>query len=307
MQANSPRAYIVSTILHVVVVVILLVIGFLVQQRVEKAPKIFELVAGEGDDYNAKTAPALGTPDAIKFNAQEAPVVKPAPPEPVQAAPEPVIERAPVTPAPKVTPVKPPPNDAIRDFSKDVKRISTKRQKNMEAKDRKLREIAEKKEKAAEERKKATMTKAEFDRLNKSKSAAPKSAAAPKIAKIDTKGIASGMTGGDSSAKKGAGGKALTREDGDALDLYFSLLKRRLKEALDKPPGLSDSLVAIVEVRIAANGLLSGAKIARSSGSEDFDHAALAAVARVRSIGPRPDGKSEVLTIPFLMKEEDEG
>ena len=84
-------------------------------------------------------------------------------------------------------------------------------------------------------------------------------------------------------------------------------MKRRLKEALDKPPGLSDTLVAIVEVRIAANGLLSGAKIASSSGSEDFDHAALAAIARVRSIGPRPDGKSEVLKIPFRMREEDEG
>ena len=114
---------------------------------------------------------------------------------------------------------------------------------------------------------------------------------------------------GKSTANKvgGAGGKALTRDEGDALDLYFSLLKRRLKEALDKPPGLSDSLVAGVEVRIAANGLLSGAKVTRSSGSAEFDHAALAAIAHVRSIGPRPDGKSEVLSIPFLMKEEDGG
>ena len=99
----------------------------------------------------------------------------------------------------------------------------------------------------------------------------------------------------------------VSRNDGDALDLYFSLLKRRLKEALDKPPGLSDTLVAIVEVHIAGNGLLSGARISKSSGSEEFDQAALAAVARVRSIGARPDGKSETLLIPFRMREEDEG
>lgn len=302
MQANSPQAFFVSTILHVAVVVVLLVVAFLVQQRVEKPPKIFELVAGEGDNYMATAAPALGTPDGIKVTIPEPPIVKAAPV--VEPVPEPVVERAPVTPAkeapPKVTPVEP-----IRDFSKDVKRISTKRQKRLEAEDKRLKAIAEKKAKAAEAKK---MTKEEFDRLNKSKSAAPKSATPPKIAKIDGAGIAKGVVGGSTANKVGgAGGKALTRDEGDALDAYFSLLKRRLKEALDKPPGLSDSLVAIVEVRIAANGLLSGAKITRSSGSADFDHAALAAIARVRSIGPRPDGKSEVLSIPFLMKEEDGG
>jgi colicin import membrane protein len=302
MQANSPGAFFISTILHLVAVTVILVIGFFVQQQVEKAPKIFELVAGEGDNYMATAAPALGTPSGVSFTAPEPAVVKAAPPEPLP--PEPVIEKAPLTPA-KVTPAKAPPEDAIRDFSKDVKRISTKRQKNMEAKDRRLREIAEKKAKAAEAKR---MTKEEFDKQNKSKSPAPKNAAPPKIAKIDGKGIAKGVVGGSTAnTVGGAGGKALTREDGDALDLYFSLLKRRLKEALDKPPGLSDSLVAIVEVRIAANGLLSGAKITRSSGSEDFDHAALAAIARVRSIGPRPDGKSEILNIPFRMREEDEG
>ena len=285
----------------------MVVIGFLVQQRVEEAPKIFELVAGEGDNYMATAAPALGTPDGIKVTIPEPVVVKAAPV--VEPVPEPVVERAPVTPAkaapPKVTPVEP-----IRDFSKDVKRISTKRQKRLEAEDKRLRAIAEKKEKAAAAAAAKRMTKEEFDRLNKSKSksAAPKSATPPKIAKIDGVGIAKGVVGGSTANKVGgAGGKALTRDEGDALDLYFSLLKRRLKEALDKPPGLSDSLVAVVEVRIAANGLLSGAKVTRSSGSADFDHAALAAIARVRSIGPRPDGKSEVLSIPFLMKEEDGG
>jgi colicin import membrane protein len=309
MQANSPQSYFLSALFHAVLVAVVLIGGCVFKQQVEDAPKIFELVAGEGDNYMATAAPALGNPNAVKLEIPEPAVTKAPEPEvvPARPTPEPVIERAPVTPE-KVTPVKPAPPDAIRDFSKDVKRISAKRQKNMEAKDKKLREIAEKKAKAAEERKSKAMTKAEFDKLNKTKATSAKATTVPKVAKIDGQGIAKGVLGGSTANKTGgAGGKALTREEGEAMDLYFSLLRARLKEALDKPPGLSDSLVAIVEVRIAANGLLSGATIARSSGSADFDHAALAAVARVRSIGPRPDGKSELLSIPFRMREEDEG
>lgn len=316
MQANSPGSFGLSALLHAAAAAAIIMFSYLLQQQVEKAPKIMELVMGEGDNYGATAAPALGTPGGVKITIPEpesASPVHPAPPEPtpIQAAPEPVVERAPVTPAPvpikkvpPVTPAKTPPPDAIRDFSRDVKRIADKRQKRLEAADKRLRELEEKKAKAAEARR---MTKEEFDKQNKAKGTT-KSVAAPKVARVDGEGIAKGVLGGSTANKVGgAGGKAMTRQEGELLDAYFSLLKRRLKEALDKPPGLSDTLVAIVEVRIAANGLLSGAKISRSSGSEEFDHAALAAVARVKSIGPRPDGKSEVLSIPFRMREEDEG
>ena len=55
---------------------------------------------------------------------------------------------------------------------------------------------------------------------------------------------------------------------------------------------------------IAADGTLSGAKIVRTSGSDEFDRAVLAAFAHVRTIGPRPDKKSELLTLNFRMREE---
>jgi colicin import membrane protein len=307
MQANSPSALFLSATLHGVIVALVLLFTYVWQEHVKEPPKVFELVAGEGDDYMATAAPALGTPDGVKVPLTEAPAAKPAPPPepiPVQTAPEPVVEAAPVTPAPKAV-AKPPP-DPIRDFSKDINRIKKKREDRLVAKDRAAREAAEKKAKLEEAKQKKT-TKEEFDRTSKAGSAT-KTGSSPKIARIDAEGIAKGVIGGSTANKTGgAGGKALTRDEGDALDLYFSLLKRRLKEALDKPPGLSDTLVAIVEVRIAGNGLLSDARISRSSGSDDFDQAALAAIARVRSIGPRPDGKSEVLHIPFRMREEDEG
>lgn len=311
MQTKFSNAFFLSATLHGLVAALILLMTYVWHEQAKEAPKIFELVAGEGDNYMATAAPALGVENGIKVPLIEAPVARPAPVEPepvaVERVPEPVVERAPVvTPAPKAAPVKAPP-DAIRDFSKDVKRIEKKRADRLIAKNRAAQEAAEKKARA-EEAKKTKMTKEEFDRLNKGGSAAPKGAAPSKITKINAEGIAKGVIGGSTANKiGGAGGKALSRDEADALDAYFSMLKRRLKEALDKPPGLSDTLVAIVEVRISSNGLLSGARISRSSGSDEFDQAALAAIARVRSIGPRPDGKSEVLSIPFRMREEDDG
>ena len=60
-----------------------------------------------------------------------------------------------------------------------------------------------------------------------------------------------------------------------------------------------------MEFRIAADGTLSSAKIVDSSGSPEFDRSVLEAVARVRSIGPTPNGKSDVWVVTFKMKEED--
>lgn len=313
MRSTSPSAFLLSATLHGILVGLVLFFTYGVHQRAKDAPKIFELVAGEGDNYMATEAPALGVPGGIKLAIPELPAAKPSPPEPAPIQAEPVIEPAPAKPAPvverapAVAPAPPPP-DVIRDFSKDVKRISQKRQQRLETAERKKREAAERKAKE-EELKNRRMTKEDFDRANKSKGgAAPKGGSSTKVARIDAEGIARGVIGGSTANKiGGAGGKALTRDgDADPMDLYFSLLKSRLKDNLDKPPGLSDSLVAVVEVELAANGTMSGARIKHSSGSQEFDQAALAAVARVRSIGPRPDKRSETITIPFRMRELDE-
>jgi TonB family protein len=89
------------------------------------------------------------------------------------------------------------------------------------------------------------------------------------------------------------------------MDAYFSLVKRKLKDALDKPPGLSDSITAVAEFRLGSDGSISGARISTSSGSADFDHAVLEAIGRYRTIGPRPDKKGETVELTFRMKEED--
>lgn len=315
MSSSNTNGFFLSTLLHASVIGVFLFFTYAVNQQIKEQPKVFELVAGEGDNYMATEAPALGVPGGLKVNIPKMPTPESAAPEPaapVPPAPEPVVEKTPITAAPPTPKTPPktttakaePKEEPIRDFSKDVNRIAKKRAARLEAKYRAEREAAERKAKE-EELKKHRMTKEEFDRQNRNEAGAKRGGGSIKVSKIDAEGIATGVTGGKGS-KPGAGGKALTRDEGEALDLYFSLLKRRLKEALDKPPGLADTLVATVEVRIGADGTLSGAHIKRSSGSDEFDRAALEAVARVRSIGPRPDGKSEILNIPFRMREEDD-
>lgn len=286
-----------SLTLHGAIVAIVLFFTYAVHTQVKEQPKIFELVAGEGDNYMATEAPALGTP-GVKLNVPTqptpAPVIKPEPqPEPEPAPPEPVIERAPEKPAPKaeVKPAEP----KTPNYTKDVMRIASKREKRLVEADRKKREAEAKR-----------ISKAEFDKQNKSKTQPKGGARSTSVQRIDAEGIAKGVVGGSVNNKTGgAGGKALSRAEQSALDSYIALLLQRLRAAHEKPAGLSDLLEAEVEFRIAADGTLSGVKIVRSSGSSEFDRSVLEAFARVRSIGPTPNSKSDVWVVTFKMKEEE--
>jgi len=316
MRANQSSAFMLSLMMHGGLAALLFFFAYAMHQQVKEAPKIFELVAGEGDNYNATEAPALGVPGGVKFT-MPTPLSTPTP-EPVQIdplpeppAPEPVVEHAPV---PKPTPPKPvekvvekaaakPVETKAPNYKKDLMRIADKREKRLVEADRKKREAAEK----AAAAKAAKMTKAEFDKLNKGKNS-PSGAkgAATKVAKIDGEGIAKGVVGGSTNNKTGgAGGKALSRAEQDALDSYIAMLIQRLRAAHEKPPGLSDLLEARVQFRIAANGTISDVKIVGSSGSSEFDQSVLAAFARVRSIGATPNGKSDTWIVTFKMREEE--
>jgi TonB family protein len=146
---------------------------------------------------------------------------------------------------------------------------------------------------------------AEKKRLEQEAKAAK--AAAASAPRVDVEGIVKGVQGGSTANKEGgAGGKALVRSDGPVMDAYFGMLRDRLLKALDKPPGLSDTLVAEAEFRIGADGSIRGAKIISPSGSAEFDRAVLEAYSRVR-MPARPDGKSSVQTARFRTKDLDGG
>jgi colicin import membrane protein len=283
-------------------------LSFVIKRDDAELPKVFELVAGEGDNYMAREAPALGTPGGVKIEIPKAP-------EPTRTAPEPApreVVEAPTPPAP--TPPKPevvkpaPPKQAdpvVPNFKKKLQRDVIVAESKAKREIKKQRDAEAKR--AADEQKR--LTKEEFDRANKAKSASATTKNAPvKIAKIDAEGIAKGVVGGSTANKVGgAGGKALKSDVDDVLAGYFSKFKLELRNAFEAPPGLSDSLQVTIEVQSNADGTFTNARVARSSGSSEFDRAVLDAIKRVRVFARRPDKKSDVIEFLFTMRERTEG
>ena len=292
MTARSTNAYLCSALVHCGFVGLLLLLAYGVGSTRPEAPKVFELVAGAGDNYAATVAPALGVPGGIKLKlaTPRTPVVErqPAPAETVPVEPSPVPEKVVKASLQKAPPVKK--ADTVTNFTKVLERTASRRAARLEARYRKQLAEQEKREAREEalERKAAQANAARAER-------------------IDAEGIREGVVGGSAENKKGgAGGKALSREEGDLLDGYFALLKARIKENFEASGDASDRLATRLEFFVAANGSLSGVRIVRSSGNADFDRSVLEAFHRTSSIGPRPDGKGETVTMEFDLREDDQ-
>lgn len=294
--------------LHGLAAALLFIFTFVVRSQEAEPVKVFELVAGEGDNFMATEAPALGTPGGVKIDLPEPPAPRPAPPEPV---PTPVTP-APPPPTPKeATPpkaVEPPAPNFKKQLVREVIKAESRAKRDI-AKER----AAEKKrldlEKKRQEEEKKRMTKEEFDRLNKGRgSPSSSSKSTPtKVTKIDAEGIAKGVVGGSRNNKTGgAGGKALTNDNDDVLLGYFTLFKQRLRTEFEPPPGLSDTLKVTIEMRSHPDGSLTNARVTKSSGSREFEEAVLDAIRRVR-MPPRPDKKTETVEFIFSMRERNEG
>lgn len=284
-----------STAFHALLVGSLFLVAYVSDERDKPPPHILELVAGEGDNYGATVAPKLGTPGGIKVDVPAIPVPKPEPkPVPVPEPPKP--EPAPVTPAPTPPPVTPAPppktppkkEPAPPNFAKQVLRKALNAEKKAKA------EVA--KERAAEEKR---LKKEEFDRQQRAKIASARSGAAPKISHIDGEGIAKGVVGGSAENKVGgAGGKALVATEGAVTERYFAMLRQRVRNALDKPPGVADDLEVTVVVTIHPNGRLTNAHVTKPSGSDEFDRAVIAAFGRV-DMPDYPERKVDELELSF--------
>jgi colicin import membrane protein len=270
VNSQSPGAYFFSALLHGAAALLVLFFGYAASRVSEDTPKVFELVAGAGNNYAATAAPALGSAHGIKI----APVTPKAEPSPIQAAPEAVPSEAPAKPV---------------DLVKQLKRVEMRRELNLERK--------YKKEEEAEQKR---LTHEEFLKAQ----AAAK--AAPKVTHIDAEGIGAGVIGGSTENKTGgAGGKALTREEGSELDAYFALLKNRIHDNAEPLEGVSDRLQARVEFFLAADGSISHVRILDSSGNHEFDRSAIEAVERTPSIGPRPDGRSDTRTVLYRLQNDE--
>jgi colicin import membrane protein len=308
MTMDRPMsAFMLSATLHGVVIALLLLLGYAAKQQVRDMPRVLELVAGGGDDLGAKLAPKLGTP-GVKLTVPPPPKM-----ETPKAEAPPQVEPAPLQapPAPKkAVPVAPTklPEPKAPNFKQQLNnqiRAATKKAQKEIARER----AAEKKRLADEEKKRlaeqkaqqAKMTKADFDRMNKTKAAAK---TPPKVAKVTTDGIVDGVADGSVESKAGQGGKALVSTNDDEQLVWDTMFKERMRREFEPPPGMSDTLVARVEVTCNADGSLSGARIARTSGSRDFDNAILEAIRRVR-LPAKPDKRTEKIQFDFTAKEQE--
>ena len=314
-SARTP-AFIASVTLHALLIGLVLWFAYENHKKSEQEkPKIFELVAGEGDNFAATEAPALGTPGGgIKLEIPGPPTPTPSP---VEVAP-PVPESSPVAPAPPVAPpVKNPPKSVTApkeykpvNLAKMVDRIADKRAANIEKKIKADQKAAD--ERAAKEAalNAKRMTKEDFDRQNKGKGSPSQTAAKSgggtgALKRIDAEGIAKGVEGGSTSNKTGgAGGKALTREDIELSEAYISLLIQRLKAAHQKPDGLSDLLQATVKFRLTSSGSVVDVTIVSSSRNSEYDQSVLAAFRRITLPPPPANLKTSDYTITFKMKED---
>jgi colicin import membrane protein len=319
-EAVSPtsfRAFVLSSSLHAAVVLLVLFAGWSAT-REEDVGKVIELVAGEGDNFSAREAPALGVPGGVSVPVPASPAPRVAPvPAP---APEPVVERTrPPEPAPE--PVKPAPapvaapppqpkapaskdavkaDDAPPNFKKKIDYAIVRGDAKAKQQIKREREAEAKRQ--AEEKKR--MSKEEFDRAQKGKTGA---AGGTRVAKVDAEGIAKGVVGGSTANKSGgAGGKALKSNSDDVLAAYDQFFKEELRRKFDPPPGLAETLKATFQVRSNPDGSLTNPRVLKGSGSRQFDDAVIEAIRRMR-MPARPDKKAETVEFTFSMRELSEG
>jgi len=269
MYARAPTAFFFSLLLHAAVVVSIVTLAFVVQQRTPPPVQIFELVAGPPTDLTATAAPALGSPDGTV---------------------EVKIPEPPARAEPVVTEPSPSNSEAARPATRTETKAAVTATKAPSLKESQLtyNQYVKKYGKPAPSKAGGS-------------SGAPRSTVAPKI---NAKGIAEGVIGGSASSKGGGGGTALTAAQRSTLEGYIARLVTALRQNHEKPPGLSDMLYADVEFLIAADGTISRVQIVRSSGNIDFDLSCLEAFKRMGSVGPKPDGKSDTWVLRFRMKED---
>ena len=214
MNATSPRAFMLSASLHGAVIALLVLYALWNNRDRTDTLVPITLVAGEGDNFGAKEAPALGTEGGVKLTvpalpdppsppaptppvtmtlpkpdvAPPLPQVQPEPPKPIPV-PEPVP--APKAPAEKAPPTKAAKNPDVPDFKKKIQWEIVKADANAKAKAKRERDAEAKR--LAEEKKRMTLE--EFNRTQKSKQVALAKNANAKIERVDGEGIAKGVVG----------------------------------------------------------------------------------------------------------------
>jgi colicin import membrane protein len=272
MTARSPSAFALSATLHAAVAVLVLGGLWLEQSSRPSRPVVFELVAGEGNDFTATQAPE-GNPLGGRL-----PLIRPQEPTPPRPRADDPPAHSDPTPAPtpqRQTPTRPNPTPAPK-----ATKPTTPPQR---------------------------ITEQQFKQQNPGRANnTPRQTTAPTPAqrggtgpRINTNDVL-GVRGSQSRA--GAGGTALNAQQLDARYAYLADLFQQLRQAHQKPTGLSDLLETLVEFHINANGSVGNVQIVQSSGNSAFDQSVLAAFRRITLSAP-PDGRALTDRVLFKMSD----
>lgn len=306
MRANSPSAFFASLTLHALVAGIIVALSLYVAQvQQQRAPVVFDLVAGPPTAPDELVAPALGNMLTVPKSAPK--VNEPIRQPEVAPEPEPVVETVKTAPVEETIPTppkekpKPKPKEKAKEVPKPKEPLSKEAKKVVSDMNNK-RMVS-----YLNEKKKIDRARAKEAAARKAAEARAKAAAAA-VKGVDVEGIRAGVLGGSTTNKKGGGGgKALSREEADALLVYQTLLKNELKGIFDelKPTGLADSLNADVAFLVTSGGQIGNVRIARSSGNAEFDQAVLATFRRLVWNRKRPDGETSMWELTFRMRDLD--
>lgn len=277
---QSPRALILSTLLHALVVLAVLLFAWWSKRKVDETPQIFELVAGPGEDYQATEAPTTAAP---------APTIKldlPDPPPVVTPAPQPTPKVVEPTPPPKKEPPPPTPKKETPPPTPKVEKATP----------------VPKVEKAPEPAPKK-MSLEDFRKAHGApKTPQPKAPPPVTPKKIDVNSVAGKVASTSASeSQTGASGTA-TKTDDDLMGRYYALIRQRIRAALIAA-GVTDNRSAQVRFQISALGAISSPSIVGSSGSSEFDAAVLQAFRSIAPLGPPPVGGAQTLSVTVNLHE----
>lgn len=290
MEHHRQRALIVSVTLHALIAAGVFFTTYYLAKKQEEQPKIIELVGGPPTDIYSTEAPRKGN-KPITFDLPEVEEPLGENEEPEAADPKPA-EVAPTPPAKEAPPTITPPKVTPKTQPKIVEKSKT-----AEAKPKTKAKLTEKKISYDEFAKKNPGLK-NTAKTGKTGSKTGKA----NYKKVDVAGIAGGMVGGSLKSTGGGGGKALTREEQDRMDTYKSYLFQEIQRtASEDSAGINDQLMAKVTFDISAGGVISNPRIARSSGSREFDDFALNVFRRMPKLPPTPDRKAYTWTVNFTM------
>jgi colicin import membrane protein len=300
-EYRTHPAYGPSILLHGSIVLAIVLGGWFFAADHPPAPQVFQLVAGAGDNYLATQATALGTEDAPKFDVPKMPSIpKPVTPQPLEQA-QPDVQATPVQPAPLVqetAPAKPSASkssatgNTTPNFVKSVRHaqiVAESRIKMHELRVKREQErerrIAERKAAAAAARK-SGVSYEQFERQQASR------------------GKATGVIHG-ASMEAGAGGKALTADQQDAMIAWTELIRERWRDNYESLATFPGNLKAHVTFFVGADGAISSIRVTSSSGNAEFDHTIVEALRYVKVPAP-PVHKGDTYDIDFSSKGDDD-